>query len=497
MFLDISKAFDKVWHEGLLFKLKQNGIEGKLLTLLSSYLTNRKQRVVLNGNCSDWKYIESGVPQGSVLSPLLFLIDINDLERDIISKIKFFADDTMLYSIVHDEYVSAYELNHDLELIRNWAYQWKMSFNPDPNKQAVELIFSQKKKIPDHPPLFFNGVRVEAVENHKHLGLILDSKINFNLHVNEKIAIARKGIGIIRYLSSFTPTKTLDQIYKMFVRPHLDYCDVIYHTPHSINPFDNTINLTSHMENVERVQYQAALAITGCWQGTNRNKLYDELGWESLSDRRWSRRLVLFYKVFWYNSPSYLYQHIPHQRIPIYGRRSPTIFHEIKCRTSKYMHSFFPSCVKSWNNISNDIRNSVSLCKFKSNLFSLIRPPRKSTFNIHDPIGIKNIFRLRLGLSKLKSHKKRHNFLDTPRDTCDCNLAPEDTVHYFLNCPTFTFCRHSLVNTVLHIISKYNLAHLIDNVYIYLYGHSNISASDNRHILLATIKYINETGRFL
>ena len=151
VFLDMSKAFDKVWHEGLLLKLKQKGINGKLLNLLKSYLSNRKQRVLLNGSESEWGEIESGVPHGSVLGPLLFLIYINDLEKGIKSHIKFFADDTSLFSIVKDPNTSAFELNHDLELISHWAYQWKMSFNPDPTKQAVQVVFSRKSKTVDHP----------------------------------------------------------------------------------------------------------------------------------------------------------------------------------------------------------------------------------------------------------------------------------------------------------------------------------------------------------
>ena len=132
VFLDISKAFDKVWHEGLLFKLEQNGVSGSLLNLFKNYLYNRKQRVVLNGSVAEFFDVESGVPQGSVLGPLLFLIYINDLEANIVSNIKFFADDTMIFSIVHDPIISANELNHDLNLINDWAYQWKMDFNPDP-----------------------------------------------------------------------------------------------------------------------------------------------------------------------------------------------------------------------------------------------------------------------------------------------------------------------------------------------------------------------------
>ena len=136
VFLDISKAFDKVWHKGLLFKLSQNGISGNLLDLLSSFLSDRKQRVLLNGQTSEWRNVTAGVPQGSILGPLLFLIYINDLSGDLSSKAKLFADDTSLFSVTHDITTSANELNNDLKKISDWAFQWKMSFNPDPSKQA-------------------------------------------------------------------------------------------------------------------------------------------------------------------------------------------------------------------------------------------------------------------------------------------------------------------------------------------------------------------------
>ena len=155
------EAFDKVGHEGLLFKLRQNGINGKLINLLKSYLSNRKQRVLINGSESDWGEIESGVPQGSVLGPLLFLIYINDLEIGIKSHIKFFTDDTSLFSIVRDSNTSACELNHDFKLISQWAHQWKMSFNPDPTKQAVQVLFSRKTNKIAHPVIFFNDTEVK------------------------------------------------------------------------------------------------------------------------------------------------------------------------------------------------------------------------------------------------------------------------------------------------------------------------------------------------
>ena len=146
VFLDISKAFDKVWHEGLLYKLKSMGISGELYNLLENYLSDRFQRVLLNGQASSWRPVLAGVTQGSILVPLLFLIYINDLPNELKSIAKLFADDTSLFAIVKDKTESANILSNDLSEISKWAYDWKMLFNPDPCKSAKEVVFSRKKK---------------------------------------------------------------------------------------------------------------------------------------------------------------------------------------------------------------------------------------------------------------------------------------------------------------------------------------------------------------
>ena len=132
----------------------------------------------------------SGIPQGSVLGPLLFLIYINDLPDGINSLCKIFVVDTSLFSKVSDIHKSATNLNDDLEKISYWAYQWKMQFNPDPNKEANEVIFSRKTGSNNlsHPPIKFNNNDISKFTHQKHLGIVLDSKINFNAHVDQKIA---------------------------------------------------------------------------------------------------------------------------------------------------------------------------------------------------------------------------------------------------------------------------------------------------------------------
>ena len=499
VYLDISKAFDKVWHEGLIFKLKQNGIDGNLLILIQNYLRNRKQRVVINGMESNWGDIKAGVPQGSVLGPLLFLVYINDLEVGIKSCVKFFADDTSIFSVVRDPVVSAHELNHDLGLISQWAFQWKMSFNPDPTKQAEEILFSQKRKSPDHPPIYFNNFEVKRVEDHKHLGLILDSRLSFVKHINEKIASARKGIGVIKHLAPYLPLKSRDQIYKMHVRPHLDYCDIIFHIPVTTNNFASALSLNYQMSALESTQYQAALAVSGTWKGTNTNKIYEELGWETLDQRRTFRRLVQFYKIMNDKTPDYLKIPIPPMQGHLFGYRSTNVLKTIFCRTDRYRHSFFPDSVLAWNGIGPELRSAKSISVFKKNVLNIIRPVKKGLFNIHHPNGIKWIFQLRVGLSPLKSHKKSHGFMDTQNDLCECLLNAESTHHFLLKCPNYLEQRRELFKTVNSILQANNINNYPNDeklLWLLLYGDEKFPFEANKTLLLATINFINKSMRF-
>ena len=127
IFLDISKAFDKVWHEGLLYKLETFGISGNLVKLFQNFLSNTLQRVVLNAQLSKWAPLLAGATQGSILGPLLFLIYINDLPENLESSAKLFADDTSLFLTVCDSSDSANLLNDDLKKISKWAFKWKMN----------------------------------------------------------------------------------------------------------------------------------------------------------------------------------------------------------------------------------------------------------------------------------------------------------------------------------------------------------------------------------
>ena len=296
-----------------------------------------------------------------------------------------------------------------------------MEFNPDPTKQATELLFSCKKFSPNHPQLIFNGIAVAKVKDQKHLGLILDSSLSFEKHLNEEIIKAKNNVGILKHLSKFLPVKTLDQMYKALVRSHLDYCDIIYHIPSHQSQAPLGITLHSLMEKVERIQYQAALAVSGAWRGSSRSKLYEELGWETLSDRRMCRRILQIHKIFNHKTPSYLNDKLPPSCRALFSGNTRNTFREIICKSNRYMNSFFPDAIASWNNFITHFDDVSSFDILKKHINTYFRPTTKSIFGIYDPVGLRYLFQLRVSLSPLRSHKFRHNFTDTPSEICRCN----------------------------------------------------------------------------
>ena len=232
------------------------------MSIITDLLNFRKKRVFLNGQAPPWVSIEAGVPKGSILGPLLFLIYFTDLSGDLSTTGKLFADDMSLFSIIHNVNTSGSHLNSDLIKISNWAFQWKISFNPDPSKQAQTC----------HPSIYFNNRSVKQAPSQKHLGKILDKKLNFQDHLRNVLIKVNKTIGLLRKLQNILPHGPLLTIYKSFVRPHRDYSDVIY-GQHDNNSFPSKL---------QSLQYNAALAITSVIRGSSREKLYQELGLESL-----------------------------------------------------------------------------------------------------------------------------------------------------------------------------------------------------------------------
>ena len=277
---------------------------------------------------------------------MLFLIYINDLADGLSSNTKLFVDDTSLFSVIHDSVITTLELNSDLSRIKQWAFPWKMSFNPDPNKQAQEVIFSRKLNKFCHPSLRFNNNNVSQASSQKHLGLTLDNKLIFDEHLTNVSNKISKTIGLLRKLQNILPRPALLTIYKCLIRSHLDYGDIIY---------DQAYNLSFHQK-LESIQYNAALALTGAIRGSSRKMLYQELGLESLQLRRWYRKLCCFYKIYNKQAAGYLTELIS-TRNQAYQTRHLTNIPSLSFKHNFFKNTFFPSTILEWNKLDPSLRN--------------------------------------------------------------------------------------------------------------------------------------------
>ena len=213
-----------------------------LYDTLSSYLTDRKQTVVVDGEKSEILDVKAGIPQGSRLGPLLFIIYMNDITEDIESDILIFADDTSLFATGSDPAETAEILNRDLAKIANWAERWKVTFNAGKSK---DIIFSNKC-LNNSPPLIFNDNYIKRVNVHKHLGIYLSSSLDWSVQIKEVCLKANRKLSVLRSVKLLS-RQTLDLLYKITVRSVIDYGLPVYF---------KTLKQTE-MSRLENLQYRA------------------------------------------------------------------------------------------------------------------------------------------------------------------------------------------------------------------------------------------------
>ena len=289
----------------------------------------------------------------------------------------------------------------------------------------------------------------------------------------------------VRKLRHQIPRQSLVSLYKSFIRSILEYADVIYDQP-SNNSFSDKI---------ESIQYNATLAITGAIRGTSKDKLYNELGLEYLSSRRWFKRLCLFHKIYHNQSPKYLYRLIP-QPHNLFNLRSQNLIPQFFCRTNFFSDSFFPSAIKEFNKLDFQVKHQLSFESFRRFLSKSIKPVPNSLFDACDPHGVKLLTRLRVGLSHLKEQKFRHAFNDTVDPFCPCNMETETVSHFFLWCLNYTNIRLDLMNELM--IIDQNLLQYSDQklTEILLYGDKKLSYVTNSKIINLTTSFIIKSSRF-
>ena len=283
--LDFSKAFDKVSHARLLLKLKHYGVRGKTLNWIKAFLENRTQEVVVKGESSDIAAVTSGVPQGTVLGPALFLVYINDLPQCVSSTPRLFADDCILYREIsnHQDTVA---LQSDLFSLQNWEKMWLMEFAEEKCK-VLRITRKTSRNIILHD-YNIHGHSLESVKEGKYLGVTLQDKLSFTPHVNSTI---KKAASIRQFLQRNLrgcSREVKETSYKTFIRPVLEYASTAW----------DPVGKSTLRQSLEAEQNRAARFVVGDFRRSSSiGAILNQLQWQSLAERRARARVVMIYKI--------------------------------------------------------------------------------------------------------------------------------------------------------------------------------------------------------
>ena len=280
--MDFTKAFDSVPHNRLLLKLKSYGISNTTHKWISNFLKNRVQRVVVGGEHSAWTDVVSGVPQGTVLGPLLFLIYINDLPNNMNSTVRLFADDCVLYrEIKHPN--DSLLLQQDLDTLSKWEEAWQLCFNP--SKCFVMRLSHSDSENQIHSEYKLGDQKLNETDGHHYLGIFINNQLTWNQHIKQITSKANRTLGFIKRNLCSCPKKTKEAAYKTLVMPLVESSSAAW------DPYTQDLQ-----DRIEQIQRRAARFVLNDYSSRSPGcvtEMLQSLGWESLQDRRYFRRLAV------------------------------------------------------------------------------------------------------------------------------------------------------------------------------------------------------------
>ena len=354
IYMDYQKAFDSVPHRRLIMKLESLGVKGNVLKWVQNFLSDRKQRVIINGSSSQEANVTSGIPQGSVLGPLLFVAYINDLPRGLQSTVKIFADDTKLYAQSNTT-DGPQSLQHDLDKLQEWSQKWLLKFHPEKcsvlklGKENENEYFMNQQASNDK-----STIKLKESNKEKDLGVIIDDKLTFKDHVFQTTAKANKIVGLIRRTFSFLSDKTFVLLFKSLVRPLLEYGHSIW------QPHDKYL-----CKEVEDVQRRATKMI-----GHLKNLPYPErlkkLKLPSLEHRRLRGDMIEVYKYMngHYNTEKPRLE----KAATVHLRGHPNKLKKLRCKREVRKNFFANRVHDTWNSLPENVVMAPSINAFKNRL---------------------------------------------------------------------------------------------------------------------------------
>ena len=367
--LDFEKAFDTVPHQRLLHKMQYYGIGGDTHRWIAQWLTGRSQTVVVEGERSGDEPVISGVPQGTVLGPILFLVYINDIAEGIQSSARLFADDGLLYRSIASEQ-DAVDLQSDLDAVVEWSRVWQMRFNPT---KCHLLRVTRKRKITPHTYCML-GQDLAAVKHYPYLGVEIDETLSWKTHVNKTCSKAHNSLNFLRRNLYRCPRKTKESAYQTMVRPLVEYCSSAWDPGY-----------VGQIRQVEAVQRKAARFVTSDWgRYSSVTDMVKSLEWHTLQERRLVRRLSIFYQVLHGNTAVQLPNYVTQQNRP---RPHPFQYSSIQASKLCYTDSFWPRTILSWNPLPLDIVSAKSVDHFKDSMWDALDAGSIKLASNRDPLA--------------------------------------------------------------------------------------------------------------
>lgn len=365
-FLDLAKAFDTVSHHILLEKLNVYGICGKSLDWFASYLSNRQQSCVVEGHISKPQKITCGVPQGSILGPLLFLLFINDLPTCLqYTKARMYADDTSLSAASKSTSELQSHVKCDLDSIHKWLKANKLSLNVTKTEYMYIATSFKLANLGRIFPITIGNQPIKRVKSTKCLGVYFDENMSWSKHIDHLSKKVCRSINGLKQARKFVPKQTLVSIYNALTQPYFDYCDTVWG------------NLSKGPSScLQKLQNRAARIITFQGYDTRSADILEELNWENLSQRRDKHLCLMVYKALNNKVPGYLND--------LFVKCSDYISYRSKLRDSEinlaltrtpktecFKGSFSYRGVQMWNSLPHDFKIPQSLTTFKNKLSDL------------------------------------------------------------------------------------------------------------------------------
>ena len=353
IYCDFMKAFDKVPHLRLLHKLEKYQITGQISRWIRSFLLGRKQRVIVNGEKSEWKDVTSGIPQGSVLGPILFVLYINDMPdvTSIGTDTYLFADDTKAFRGIYKQSDCA-KLQTDIHALQEWSDKWLLRFHPEKckamriGKSRVEKWdYSLKEGLPP----------MEYVDSEKDIGVVIDNKLSFNQHISEKINKANSIMGILRRTMEYMDCTTFKLLYTALVRPHLEYANQVW-CPH----------LKKHIESIENVQRRASKQIPGLSHLSYEERLR-KIKLPTLAYRRSRGDMIELYKILTGKYDEDVSNFLRTRDDSTTRGHQYKLF-KTRARLDLRKYSFTQRTVKIWNNLPSKVVSAPTIKQFESRL---------------------------------------------------------------------------------------------------------------------------------